>query len=851
MINTNKISDVIAGYKEYFPMHWENEKYKWIAVKHFQDNWDIDAPDFAAMLQRSLAKTENLLASTNNFPARMILAYAKHYPEEVRSAFENLYDESKDLADRIRSFKAKSDEWLKKTNDGAKQHYQNENTISTYLWLRYPEKYYIYKYSEAKEVVPVLESDHTIKKGKAEANVISTFALYDEMRAVLKADKEIRQMLDESLDAECYPDPELVTVTIDVGFYISRFYNKPSTEDILDTTEDIVDITESTKSTDTKVWLLTYNPSRWTWDDFNDVVEMTKRGEGYHTGWNCSNGNAKDGDRVFLAKLGDNKTPKGIFASGYVVSDYYEDDNFDPAKDNKIKYVEILLTEVLDYRTETIITVEELKQRFPDQQWSPQGSGIAIKPDAARWLIDNWNDFNRRKSTEPPKPMTEPVIWKISEGKNRNGVPEHLRSVLEDRKVVVVNQTTLPLASQKVSQGDSYMYEIKKGDYFYLCYASEIVLFGQFTDDEAVLNQEMVDEWDDYDWFERPYRIIANSIDRNKYTGKKKLWTSNYNSTCVKVNDNQLFEDLILKPYFDLTIADLKTENHCERYTKSDFLKEVFITEQQYNTLAALLDNKMNIILQGAPGVGKTFAARRLAWSIMGEKDDSRIEFIQFHQSYSYEDFIMGYRPDEFGGFELKEGVFYCFCDKARNDPDKKYFFIIDEINRGNLSKIFGELLMLIEKDYRKESARLAYRDENFSVPENLYIIGMMNTADRSLAMIDYALRRRFSFFDMSPGFDSDGFNNYQNRLENDTFNNLVNMIKLLNDDITKDGSLGKGFCIGHSHFCNLTKDTCTIDRLRSIVEYDIIPMLCEYWFDDSDSLNKWSANLKGIFNDD
>ena len=115
----------------------------------------------------------------------------------------------------------------------------------------------------------------------------------------------------------------------------------------------------------------------------------------------------------------------------------------------------------------------------------------------------------------------------------------------------------------------------------------------------------MVDEWDDYDWYERSYRIIANSNDRNKYTGKKKLWTSNYNSTCVKVNDNQLFEDLILKPYFDLTIADLKTENRCERYTKSDFLKEVFITEQQYNTLAALLDNKMNIILQGAPGVGK------------------------------------------------------------------------------------------------------------------------------------------------------------------------------------------------------------------------------------------------------
>lgn len=847
MINSNKLSAVIAGYKEYFPEHWKNEKYKWIAIKHFQDNWDIDAPDFADMLQRSLSKTENLLASINNFPARMILVYAKLYPEEVRNAFRDLFDESIDFSKRITAFKNKGDEWLKKTQDNAKQHYQNEYSISIYLWLRYPDKYYIYKYSEAKEVANELESDYIIKKGKAEANAVSTFSMYDEIREVIKSDVQIRDMLENVLDADCYPDPELVTVTIDVGFYISRFYNKPSTEDILDTTEDIVDITESTKATDTKAWLLAWNPKNYDWENENEkssfetMLRTVKNGGGFHVSWRCASSKTKRGDHVFFVRVG--AEPKGIFASGYIIADSFVEDG--------TRYAEVLITKAIDFKTNEIISLQILNQQFPDQQWSPQGSGIAIKPDAARWLIDNWNHFNRRKSTEPPKPMTEPVIWKISEGKNRNGVPEHLRSVLEDRKVVVVNQTTLPLASQKVSQGDSYMYEIKKGDYFYLCYASEIVLFGQFTDDEAVLNQEMVDEWDDYDWFERPYRLIANSIDRNKYTGKKKLWTSNYNSTCVKVNDNQLFEELILKPYFDLTLKDLNSTEYHETYTKADFLKAVFITEQQYNTLAVLLDNKMNIILQGAPGVGKTFAARRLAWSIMGEKDDSRIEFIQFHQSYSYEDFIMGYRPNEFGGFELKEGVFYRFCDKARNDPDKKYFFIIDEINRGNLSKIFGELLMLIEKDYRKESARLAYREENFSVPENLYIIGMMNTADRSLAMIDYALRRRFSFFDMNPGFDSDGFKNYQNELENDTFNSLVDMVKLLNDDIAKDSSLGKGFCIGHSHFCNLTKDTCTIDRLRSIAEYDIIPMLCEYWFDDSDSLNKWSANLKGIFNDD
>ena len=289
----------------------------------------------------------------------------------------------------------------------------------------------------------------------------------------------------------------------------------------------------------------------------------------------------------------------------------------------------------------------------------------------------------------------------------------------------------------------------------------------------------------------------------------------------------------------------LKAEPSIDAYTKSDFLNEVYLSDSRYEALVGVLLNKKNIILQGAPGVGKTFAARRLAWPVMGEKDDSRIEFVQFHQNYSYEDFIMGYKPVE-DGFELKQGIFYRFCQKAANHPDQKFFFIIDEINRGNMSKIFGELLMLIEKDYRGTKATLAYNGLPFSVPENLYIIGMMNTADRSLAMIDYALRRRFSFFEMEPGFDSEGFIRYQNKLNNETLNELISKVKDLNRAITLDKSLGKGFCIGHSYFCG--KDCCTEDWLHAIVDYDILPMLSEYWFDDSANLQRWENTLQGVF---
>ena len=548
------------------------------------------------------------------------------------------------------------------------------------------------------------------------------------------------------------------------------------------------------KKSNVKAWLLAWNPKNYDWENveeqysYGTFVSTVKNGGAHFETWRCQNTKVKPGDRVYMIKLG--AEPRGIIASGYATSESYVDDG--------TRFIDLLLTSVMDYREGVIIPQDKLKAMFPDQQWSPQGSGIAIKVDAARWLIDHWDDYT-------------------------NGKTEKIASSIDKTKITYLTEI---VASLKLLGGTASLSEIN----------SKILERGLLP---AIKTNQT--------WRNTVRSEIQRHCSKTQsyVAGNEDLFYSVYGL------GKGVWGLIDYDPDDEPEVVEVKPKIDYEKYSKKDFLKDVFITEQQYKTLVALLENKMNIILQGAPGVGKTFAARRLAWSIMGEKDDSRIEFIQFHQSYSYEDFIMGYRPNDDGGFTLKEGVFYQFCEKARNDPNKKYFFIIDEINRGNLSKIFGELLMLIEKDYRKESARLAYREEYFSVPENLYIIGMMNTADRSLAMIDYALRRRFSFFDMNPGFDSDGFKKYQNELKNDTFNRLVDMVKLLNDDIAKDSSLGKGFCIGHSHFCNLTKDTCTIDSLRSIAEYDIIPMLCEYWFDDNDSLKKWSANLKGIFNDD
>lgn len=313
----------------------------------------------------------------------------------------------------------------------------------------------------------------------------------------------------------------------------------------------------------------------------------------------------------------------------------------------------------------------------------------------------------------------------------------------------------------------------------------------------------------------------------------------------------------LTKDEYDCIMDIIREENpvvddteDIEKYTKEDFLADVYMSEEKYETLKNLLFKKQNVILQGAPGVGKTYTAKRLVYSIMGVKDESRIEFIQFHQNYSYEDFIMGYKPSG-EGFELKNGIFYEFCVKSANNPELPYFFIIDEINRGNMSKIFGELLMLIEKDYRGKKATLAYNGKKFSVPKNLYIIGMMNTADISLAMIDYALRRRFSFFSMEPGFTTDGFAKYMKSLNDDTFEALIEVVITLNQAIMQDASLGKGFCIGHSYFCGQKKmdEEEMIGWMSSVVDYDIVPMLEEYWFDEPDKVTYWRSKLQGVFN--
>lgn len=690
------IRDAVVFYKDNFTKCWEDEKYKWEAVKHYQIHWDINAEDFAGMLEESFSQTYNLLQGGMYYAYKMLCILAKTDPEKMRSLFRMLYDESLPLEERLQPFRSGCDELLEAYRntladpEKAKNHYQDLRALCVYLSFEYPEKYFLFKarmYSGFKKLVGFQESspekNSEIRKYDNYARMCQ--AVLDE----INSDPVLQQMQKEhvSADSNCYDDPafHMLAQTI---IYVNTESDHVVTQKEVDPRGAAV-ADEDVETT--HYWMYSPGEGAFIWDECYE---------------------------------------KGIMAIGWDA-----------------------IGDLNEYSSKT-----KMKQAMKD-------------------LID------------PSKAYTNAAhaTWQ-------------------------------------------FVHEMKPGDIVFAKKGMHLIIGRGVVESEYVFDSA-----------------------RNHYKNVRKVrWTHNGEwphpgqAVLKTLTDITAYTDYVeeLNALFESDLMDDAEEQEIEypAYDAENFLEEVFMDETSYENLVALVRTKKNVILQGAPGVGKTFAAKRLAYSMMGVKDPNRVMMVQFHQSYSYEDFIMGFRPSE-SGFELKKGAFYNFCKAAEIDSENEYFFIIDEINRGNLSKIFGELFMLIESDKRGVELQLLYSDEKFSVPSNVYIIGMMNTADRSLAMLDYALRRRFAFFEMKPGFDTDGFREYRMGLESEKFDRLINCIGNLNAVIAADDSLGEGFCIGHSYFCNLKK--ANDQSLSGIVEYEIIPLLKEYWFDEPVKVKDWISNLR------
>ena len=817
VIDHSKLQEVISAYKKYFPTHIGDEIYKWKAVKQFQDKWNIDAPDFIQMFWDATALFDNLLTSVNHFPRGMVKGMCESEPETVREMFRELFDESKPLAERVNHFRAEADR-IREQYWPDKMHYQDFNAISTYLWARYPDKYYIYKYSEVRATTRVLKSSFVVRKGADTDGLLQAFDFFNLIRDAVQKDPDIRPMLNSVLTSDCYRDEYLNCVVVDLDFFVSRFFQEtqPATP---------------VEAKDAKYWMYAPGEGANMWDDCRRDGVMV-------IGW---------GDLGDLSQYESREAMRDQMRQEYGLEGSYMNASLATWEfTNEMQVGDIVFVKkgrsIILGRgvVEGEYTYDEARGEFCNVRkvkWTHVGEWITQEFHALKTLteIGRYTDYVKRLNmiVNDQVPTEEqcnywwlcanPSVWSMTDW-----------PVGEEQDYTLYNDN-----GNKRRIFHNFV-DAKAGDHV-ICYEANptkqvtaLAIVSRENDGQRI-------------WFEKveslmtpiPFATIKENSDLEKME--------------FLVNPNGSFFKLTKEEYgviMDLIRESNLGSNHqatYDAYTREEFLDEVYMSEKDLIDLENLLKNKKNIILQGAPGVGKTFCARRLAYELMGEKDESRVSLIQFHQNYSYEDFILGYKPVG-SDFELQRGIFYKFCISAANNPDKPYFFIIDEINRGNLSKIFGELLMLIEKDYRGEKLTLAYKDEKFFVPKNLYIIGMMNTADRSLAMIDYALRRRFSFYDMRPGFDSEGFRKYQTALANEHFDRLIEKVKELNRAIASDESLGEGFELGHSYFCG--QKAITDDWLHQVINYDLIPMLQEYWFDNRKEVEKWKTAINAIFND-
>jgi hypothetical protein len=439
-----------------------------------------------------------------------------------------------------------------------------------------------------------------------------------------------------------------------------------------------------------------------------------------------------------------------------------------------------------------------------------------------------WNEWSQKNL----------AIWKLSHGSQPFSDDERRQYL--DSRLAVMHQDT------GKDQGKKFA-DAPVGTLFYLCHGNSPQLIGQFTSEPVPCAKGD-------GWLQRSYRMLKPAIRMDRYVDNSKNWSPQGNTTFwrVGVNDLPEFERTLLEPYFGTSLAELAD-------MAGDPIETALVnssTDQESVEVPSSAETPINRIYYGPPGTGKTYEVAKLLKEKYEQPEGTspkagavqRYRFVTFHQSYGYEEFIEGLRPVLDGKiesgeiqYEIRPGVFKELCRRARLAPDQRFAMVIDEINRGNISKVFGELITLIEADKREGaehalSVVLPYSGDSFSVPGNIDIIGTMNTADRSLALLDTALRRRFDFIPILPDTrDELGAPLHGLRITlGDKAVEIPRMLGTINQRI--EALYDRDHTIGHAYFTalyNLPDGEQRFSALQRIFRNRVIPLLEEYFFED------------------
>lgn len=783
-----------------------DETYKWVWIQENLGRPDLNAKDFVREIK--LSTRTNLIYHNSS---AVLIHMAVERPDELKSLLSDLFDESVDLQHRLESYMTVSEAIYVQIRTNQTQSLQDERSASLLLAMRYPDKYPLYK----EKLYKKLCSDLGIELQKPRKKYVDYIRLVDEfVENHISHDKELIDMVRSELPENAYPDPNYLILAQDILYqnyegeasnkYVEPDPNKP------------------------RVWLLSPGTGASKWREFQEKGVAS-------IGWGQTGDLSQMKDRAGVisrmqelwSEVGKNDT-LACFEFAHVM----KPDDYIITKRGLSEYVGVGMVRS-DYRFDPAVPDDHAHVR--DVTWLKSGSWKADGQLAMKTLTDitKYPDYVRKlkeqigfdEDPESHPPPGDTAHWWL------NANPKYWS--LSDHAVGSLQTYTTHAESGNKRRVYKYFEALKPGDQIIgyettprkRVVARLVVTQGIHKDEE---DQECIEFRVDTFYPNRPSweELLAESK-----LAKAEIFENNQGSLFQLTKDE--FEHIE-----SLAIGSAKSRTP---YTLTDATSNSFLDPLWLTDTLELWRTKLNLVLQGPPGTGKTFVAKRLAWLLMGEKDESRLHMVQFHPSYSYEDFIEGYRPNGQSGFILKSGHFLSFCRRAASDPNRPYVFIIDEINRGNLSKVFGEVMMGIEADKRGEAIHLQYSlsDSPFSIPKNVHLIGTMNTADRSLALVDYALRRRFAFQTVSPEFG----NNFVAFLESKSvptsiIDQITHGLKSLNEMIEKDSSLGPGYLVGHSYFCEppAIAHHVWLDR---IWKYEVLPLMEEYWFDQTDEVKK------------